>query len=59
MVFLVADQLLIFDRVAQTLTVLVNAAIDEAASPTDAYESSWIGDVKKYGAENYYPPLVP
>jgi peroxiredoxin len=27
--------------------------------PTDAYESSWIGDVKKYGAENYYPPLVP
>ena len=40
MYFIVADQLLVFDRVAQTITVLVNAAIDEAASPTDAYESA-------------------
>src|SRR5882672_8081594 len=40
MVFLIADQLLIFDRVAQTLVVLVNAAIDEATSPTDAYENA-------------------
>ena len=31
--FLIADQLLIFDRVAQTITVLVNALLDEAASP--------------------------
>ncbi len=38
--FIVADQLLVFDRVAQTITVLVNAAIDEAASPTEAYESA-------------------
>ena len=38
MYFLVADQLLVFDRVAQTITVLVNAAIDEAASPAEAYE---------------------
>ncbi|MCL4789772.1 MAG: chorismate-binding protein, partial [Verrucomicrobia bacterium] len=38
--FLVADQLLVFDRVAQTITVLVNAAIEEAASPADAYESA-------------------
>src|SRR5437763_1587843 len=29
MYFLIADQLLIFDRVAQTLTVLVNAILDE------------------------------
>ncbi len=29
-----------FDRVAQTITVLVNAAIDEAASPAEAYESA-------------------
>src|SRR5947209_8483657 len=36
--FIVADQLLVFDRVAQTITVLVNAAIDEATSPTEAYE---------------------
>jgi len=26
---------------------------------TDAYEGSWFEDVKKIGAENYYPPLVP
>src|SRR6266850_1188020 len=38
--FLIADQLLIFDRVAQTLTVLVNAVIEEAASPDDAYENA-------------------
>jgi len=40
MVFLVADQLLIFDRVAQTITVLVNALLDEAASPAEAYEDA-------------------
>ena len=40
MYFIVADQLLVFDRVAQTITVLVNAAIDEADSPTDAYENA-------------------
>ncbi|MFO1487402.1 MAG: anthranilate synthase component I [Verrucomicrobiota bacterium] len=40
MYFIVADQLLVFDRVAQTITVLVNAAIDEAASPAEAYESA-------------------
>jgi hypothetical protein len=26
---------------------------------TDAYEGSWFEDIKKIGAENYYPPLVP
>jgi len=40
MYFIVADQLLVFDRVAQTITVLVNAAIDEAASPAEAYETA-------------------
>src|SRR5208283_5445138 len=40
MVFLIADQLLIFDRVAQTITVLVNAMLDGAASPADAYEDA-------------------
>src|SRR5262249_4287673 len=38
--FLIADQLLIFDRVAQTLTVLVNAVLDEAANPSEAYENA-------------------
>jgi hypothetical protein len=27
--------------------------------PTDVYESCWFEDLKKIGAENYYPPLVP
>ena len=40
MYFLVADQLLVFDRVAQTLTVLVNAILDDAASPEEAYENA-------------------
>jgi anthranilate synthase component 1 len=40
MVFLIADQLLIFDRVAQTITILVNAILDGAESPADAYENA-------------------
>ena len=26
---------------------------------TDVYDSSWFEDLKKIGAENYYPPIVP
>jgi anthranilate synthase component 1 len=40
MYFLVADQLLVFDRVAQSLTVLVNAVIEEGTKPEDAYEDA-------------------
>jgi len=40
MYFLVADQLLVFDRVAQTITILVNAILDDAESPNDAYENA-------------------
>jgi len=40
MVFLVADQLLIFDRVAQTITVLVNAVLEDGVNPADAYEDA-------------------
>src|SRR3954467_15319817 len=40
MYFLIADELLIFDRVAQTLTVLVNAVIEEGVSPVEAYENA-------------------
>jgi anthranilate synthase component 1 len=40
MYFFIADQLLIFDRVNQTILVLVNAAVDEAASPAEAYEEA-------------------
>jgi anthranilate synthase component I len=38
--FFVADELLIFDRVSQTITVLVNAVVDEAATPGEAYENA-------------------
>jgi anthranilate synthase component 1 len=38
--FLIADQLLIFDRVAQTITILVNAILDDADSPAEAYENA-------------------
>ncbi len=44
--FLVADELLIFDRVAQTLTVLVNAVLDEASSLEEAYENA-VGEVER------------
>ncbi len=38
--FLIADQLLVFDRVAQTITILVNAILDDADSPAEAYENA-------------------
>jgi len=40
MIFLIADQLLIFDRVAQTITVLVNAVLEDAANPEEAHENA-------------------
>jgi anthranilate synthase component 1 len=40
MYFLIADELLIFDRVAQTITVLVNAILEEGAHPAEAYENA-------------------
>jgi len=44
--FLIADQLLIFDRVAQTLTVLVNAVLEDASSPQEAYENA-VGEIER------------
>jgi anthranilate synthase component 1 len=38
--FMIADQLLVFDRVAQTLMVMVNAVIEDAAGIEDAYEQA-------------------
>jgi anthranilate synthase component 1 len=46
MYFLIADQLLIFDRVAQTIMILVNAVIDDAASPAEAYENA-VGEIER------------
>jgi anthranilate synthase component 1 len=44
--FLIADQLLIFDRVAQTLTVLVNAVLSDAPTPEEAYENA-VGEIER------------
>jgi anthranilate synthase component 1 len=46
MYFLVADQLLIFDRVQQTITILVNAILDDAESSADAYENA-VGEIER------------
>jgi anthranilate synthase component 1 len=37
--FLIADELLVFDRVAQTITILVNAVL-EGKTPDEAYEEA-------------------
>ncbi len=44
--FLIADELLVFDRVAQTITVLVNAVLSDAASPAEAYENA-VGEIER------------
>jgi anthranilate synthase component 1 len=46
MYFLIADQLLIFDRVAQTITVLVNAVLGEGVTPEEAYEEA-VGEIDR------------
>ncbi len=44
--FLIADELLVFDRVAQTITILVNAFLDGKDSPEEAYEEA-IGEIDR------------
>jgi anthranilate synthase component 1 len=38
--FLIADQVLVFDRVAQTITVVVNAVLSPGQKPEEAYEDA-------------------
>ncbi len=40
MYFLIADQLLTFDRAQQTITILVNVVLTDGENPADAYESA-------------------
>ena len=47
--FLITDELLIFDRVAQTLTVLVNAVIEPGQKPEEAYENA-VGELDRLTA---------
>ena len=63
LVFLLADELLIFDRVAQTITVLVNAVLDEAADTTEAYENA-LGEIDRLVSlleqpTDHHPVTVP
>ena len=44
--FLIADELLIFDRVAQTITVLVNAIVEEGSHPGEAYDDA-VGEIER------------
>ncbi|PYM12926.1 MAG: anthranilate synthase component I, partial [Verrucomicrobia bacterium] len=46
MYFLIADQLLIFDRVSQIITVLVNAIVLDKAGAASAYEDA-IGEIER------------
>ena len=39
MYFLIADEVLVFDRVSQTITIMVNASV-EGRNPQDAYEDA-------------------
>ena len=33
------------------------SSVDPTQGPSDQYEGDWLSDVRKIGAENYYPPL--
>lgn len=46
MYFIIADELLIFDRVAQTITILVSAVLDGSPSPEEAYEEA-VGEIDR------------
>lgn len=46
MYFLIADQLLVFDRVAQTVTIIVNAILEDGISANDAYEDA-TGEIER------------
>ena len=38
--FIIADELLVFDRVAQTLTIIVNGIVSEGDAPEEIYEEA-------------------
>ena len=63
MYFLIADQLLIFDRVAQTLLLLVNAVLEDSATAEEAYENA-TGEIDRLIAlleqpAEHHPATVP
>ena len=63
MYFFIADELLIFDRVSQTITVLVNAMVDQASTPAEAYEDA-LSEIERLVSLleqpcEYHPVTVP
>jgi len=63
MYFLIADELLIFDRVSQTTTVLVNAVLDDKTTASAAYEEA-VDEIERIvslleQACEYQPVTVP
>jgi anthranilate synthase component 1 len=44
--FLIADELLVFDRAQQTLTIIVNAIIPPGGSPAETYEDA-VGEIER------------
>lgn len=40
MYYLIADQLVVFDRVSQTMTVIVNAVVEDGVQPQDYYDDA-------------------
>ena len=63
MYFLIADQLLIFDRVSQTIAVLVNAVLDQNTQVAEAYDQA-VGEIQRIVSLleqpcEYHPVTVP
>jgi anthranilate synthase component 1 len=61
--FLIADELLIFDRVSQTITVLVNAVAEPGSDPDAAYDDA-VAEIERLVALleqpcEYSPATVP
>ncbi len=44
--FLIADQVLVFDRVSQTMTVIVNAVIEGGVAPEEYYDDA-VGEIER------------
>jgi anthranilate synthase component I len=44
--FLIADELLVFDRAQQTLTIIVNAVVPSGGSPAETYEDA-VGEIER------------
>ena len=44
--YMVADQVVVFDRVAQTMTVVVNAVVEPGADPGDYYDDA-VGEIER------------